>query len=105
MDSIQGVGYPGDVGYTHPQPPPSEGTWDQRYPTPWKGYGTRDIPLSGRDMGPEILYPLWTYKHLLKALPSLADGNELFHCSQNSERNFIFMQGNHASNFTNWKKR
>ena len=42
----------GRAGYTHP-PPPREGRWNQRYPTPFK-----------RNMEPEIPYPsLWTYKH------------------------------------------
>ena len=40
-------------GHTHPPP---ERTWDQRYPAPRKGHGTRDT-----------LHPLpWTDKHLWK---------------------------------------
>ena len=57
-------------GYPTPHIPyPLERTWDQRYPTPWKGHRTRDTLPSGKkpgtrdtlppekDLGPEIPYP------------------------------------------------
>ena len=60
-----GVEYPGR-GYTlspDTLPPdtltPQEGTWDQRYPTPPKGHGTRG---PGRDLGPVIPYPPLVYR-------------------------------------------
>ena len=71
-------------GGTHPLDIPTGGTWDQRYPTPWKGYGIRDTHP-----------PLWPERHLWKHyLPTASlvqgktvknkyDGDVAFpHCEQ-----------------------
>ena len=59
---IPWIGYPRIL--CPPDTLPPEGTWDQRYPTPWKGLGTRNI-LTTAPSPVGII----THTHV-KALPS-----------------------------------